>query len=467
MTEAELAKMNAIFYPKRIAVIGATGSPDKVGFNLLESVITGGFKGEIYPVHPRLETILGLKVYRSLDDLPAPVDLVIVGLNQFGTVEAVEVCGRLGVSGAVCVAGGFRETGEEGAALEKRLIEISKKYGIKVIGPNTLGFFNTEAGLDTTFFPMRLPAGKVSFVTQSGGIGLNIIAKSAEEGLGINKWIGAGNRSVLEIADYLEYLGEDPGTAVIGVFLEGVEDARRLVRSAGAAARKKPVVLYKVGKSDAINFAAMTHTGSVAGSHRLYKDSLEQFGVYLVNSVAELVASCKALSISPLPRGGRVGMYTYTAGPSIMALDILGQNGVTVPQFREETIAGIKAIIGENPPVVLKNPLDAVGLGFQAETYGRLVEAVLADENVDIVATFGCVHKNWRSPTEELITAGKNSGKPLVACYISTVAGCAADRQALHAAGIPLYISPEEAAWGISAMVHFGTRLGGAADGNN
>lgn len=458
MTKDDLEIMRGLFYPRSVAIIGATDSPAKVGYNLLESVVYGGFKGEIYPVHPRFESILGKRVYRSIDELPEPVDLVLVGLNQHATVEAVEQCGRLGVKGAVCVAGGFRETGDEGLALEKRLAESSRKYGIKVIGPNTLGMINTDADLDTSFYPLRLKKGNVSFVTQSGGIGLNIIQKATDEGLGINKWIGVGNRTVLEIADYLEYLAEDPGTGVIGVFLEGVDDARRLVRVAGEVARRKPVVVYKVGQSDAVNYAAMTHTGSVAGSHQLFRDIFKQFGILMVDSVPELVAACKALSLCPLPVGGRVGMYTYTAGPSIAALDQLAKRGITVPDLSAETITRIKGVLGENPPVILKNPLDAAGLGFQAETYGQLVEAVLDDPHVDLLATFSCIQKNWRNPTRELIAAKRSTGKPLLACYISTVQGVAEDREILQASGIPLYISPDEAAWGVSALVHYGLK---------
>jgi len=455
LTRDDLERMKGMFYPRSVAVIGATDAPDKVGYNLLESVVYGGFKGEIYPVHPRFKSILGKRVYRSIDELPGPVDLVLVGLNQHATVEAVEQCGRLGVKGAVCVAGGFRETGDEGLALEKRLVESSRKYGIKVIGPNTLGMINTDVDLYTSFYPQRLKKGNVSFVTQSGGIGLHIIQKSTDEGLGINKWIGVGNRTVLEIADYLEYLAEDPDTGVIGVFLEGVDDARRLVRVAGEVARRKPVVVYKVGQSDAVNYAAMTHTGSVAGSHQLFRDIFKQFGILMVDSVPELVAACKALSLCPLPADGRVGMYTYTAGPSIAALDQLAKRGITVPDLSSETITRIKGVLGENPPVILKNPLDAAGLGFQAETYGLLVEAVLDDPHVDLLTTFSCIQKNWRNPTCELIAAKRSTGKPILACYISTVQGVAEDREILQASGIPLYVSPDEAAWGAAALVHY------------
>jgi len=392
------------------------------------------------------------------------VDLALVGLNQQAAVEAIENCGRLGVKGAVCVAGGFRETGAEGLALEKRLVEISQKYGIKVVGPNTLGIINTDAFLNASFYPLRLKKGNFSVITQSGGIGLQIIRKSTDEGLGINKWIVVGNRTVLEFADYLEYLAGDPGTKVIGIFIEGVDDARRLAQVAGEVVRRKPVVVCKVGQSGAVSHAAMSHTGSVAGSHRLYVDIFRQFGVLLVDSILEMVAACKALSLSPLPAGGRAGMYTYTAGPSIVALDQLAGRGITIPSLSKETITSIKEILGGNPPVILKNPLDSAGLGYRSDLYGRLVEALMADSNIDILVTFGCVHKNWRNPTSELIAAQRKYLKPLLACYISTVQGCDEDRAALQAAGIPLYISPDEAAWGVAALVHYGLKAGGAND---
>jgi acetyltransferase len=459
----ELSRINKMFYPERITVIGATDSPDRVGYNLLESVVFGGFNGEVYPVHPRLETLLGLKVYPSVEELPATPDLAIVSLNQHGTVEALEQCGKMGVQGAVCVSGGFKETDEAGRQLEEQLKAVAAKYNIKVVGPNTLGFINTRAGLSATFYPMRLPTGNISFISQSGGMGLSIIGKCMDEGIGINKWIGAGNRSVLEIADYIEYLCADESTDVIGVFLEGVEDARRLALTAGEVLRKKPVVIFKVGESDEVGYATITHTGSLASPHRLYMDIFAQHGMLTVSGVPELVAACKALSLCSLPKGKRVGMFTYSAGPSIVALDKLAQSGITVPPLAGSTIDRIKKIIGDNPPVVLKNPLDAVGLGFLPEIYGRLAEAVMDDPGMDLLATFSCYHKNWRNPSSELIAAGKKIQKPILACYISAIDDIREDRKLLQAAGIPLYTSPDESAWGISALLHYTNLSGGEA----
>ena len=450
--------MRRFFDPRSVAVVGATDSPDRVGYNLLDSLVNGGFKGNIYPVHPKLKEILGIRVYPSCIDIPDQVDLVLIALNQRDTIDVVEHCGKLGIKGAVSVAGGFRETGDEGRALEKRLVEISKKYGIKVVGPNTLGMMNLEVNLNASFYPISLKKGNVSLISQSGGMGFSIIQKCSDEGLGINKFVGVGNRTVLEFSDYLEFLAEDPGTKVIGVFLEGVDDARRLVQIAGEVACKKPVVMYKVGHSDAVNEATLTHTGSVAGPYQLFRDIFKQFGVLLADSVPELVAACKALSLCRLPAGGQVGIYTYTAGPSIAALDRLADREISIPGLAPETGRKIKAILGEDLPVILRNPIDSGGLGIQPETYGLLVEAALEDPGFDILATFSCPHKNWRNPTKELIAAHKKSSKPLLTCYISTVKGVEADREALQQAGIPLYISPDETAWGVAALVHYGQK---------
>ncbi|HHW43943.1 MAG TPA: hypothetical protein GXX25_09095 [Desulfotomaculum sp.] len=453
--------LHSIFYPRSVAVIGVTESPDRVGYCLLESLIHAGFQGRIYPVHPRLKTLQGLPVYRSLEEVPGPVDLAVIGVNQVATVDAVEQCGKMGVKGVVCVAGGYREMGDEGLALEDRLIATARKYNIEIVGPNTLGLINTDAGLNTTFYPLRLPRGRVSFVCQSGGVGLTIIHKAVDEGLGINKWVGVGNRSTLEMSDYLHYLAADDGTAVIGVFVEGTDNARRLVQVAGEVARQKPVVFYKVGRSGAVDFAAQTHTGSMAGSYAMYRQILGQFGLPVVDSALEMVAACKALALAPRPRGNRVGVVTHTAGPSIVLLDEVSLRGGVFPGFQPETLEEIKAVLGENPAVVVKNPLDAAGQAMQAHPFGRLVDAVIADPGVDLLVAIYCPHLHWRCPTAELLAARQKSNKPILALYIASQEAVKEERELLQSRGIPVYTTPEEAAWGVAALLHYASRQGG------
>jgi len=453
--------MHKLFNPRSVVVVGATDSPDRVGYNILESVLYGGFKGKVFPVHPRLDTLQGLKVYPTLEDVPEPVDVALVAVNQFATVETIAQCGRLGIKAAICLAGGYRETGADGLRLEERLISTAREHGIALVGPNTLGLINTGADFYSTFYPLRLPKGRVSLLSQSGGLGLTIMHKAADEGLGINKWVGVGNRSTLEMSDYLEYLAQDEETDVIGIFLEGTEQARDLVQTAARIVKSKPVVIYKAGRLAATEYAALTHTGTASGSYQMYRDILmNQFGVLMVDSVAELVAACKALSVSTLPAGGGLGIVTHTAGPSIALLDSATHQGISVPPLQQETINQIKDVLGQNPPVVLKNPLDTVGVGFAPDMYGRVVNAVLDDPGIDLLVAIYCLHKNWRFPSSELVAAQQRSGKPVLAYYVSTWEGCREDRQLLQQAGVPLYISPDEAAGAVSALVHYGNMRG-------
>ncbi|MFA5385501.1 MAG: CoA-binding protein [Eubacteriales bacterium] len=447
--------LHPLFYPRSAAVLGAGADPEKVGFNIFESIVYGGFKGPLYPIHPKLKNILGYDVYPSLDKVPGPVDVAVIALNQFSTVDVLEECARCGVKGILSIAGGFREVGAEGVKLENKLAERANELGIPLIGPNTLGFINDDGNFYATFYPLRLIKGGVSVISQSGGMGLTIIQKALDEMMGMNKWIGVGNRAVLEFSDYLAYLGDDPSTRVIGVFMEGSEDALKFVKLIREVCLKKPVVVFKAGQTKESDYLAMTHTGSLAGPYRLYKDILKQNGAIVVDTVEELVASCKALCLSQLPEGKRVGVLTHTAGPSIVAADYMLQLGCELPKYAPETIQKVLDVIGQNPPVVLKNPLDAAGLGSPALTYGRITDAVLGDPSVDMILAIYCLHKNWRFPSQEIIDARNKWNKPAVAYYVSTVGDSDKDREMLQKEGVPLYINAREAARAVYALYEY------------
>ncbi|MEW5920006.1 MAG: CoA-binding protein [Bacillota bacterium] len=463
---AAAAKLRSIFYPRSVALLGASDDPKRVGYNIFNSLTGGGFTGSIYPVHPRLQTVLGYRVYPSLAALPEQVDLAVIALNERATIAAIEECAAGGVRGAVCIAGGYRETNDAGSGLEAELLATARRCGVSFIGPNTLGFINNDNGLNTTFYPMQLPRGNVSFISQSGGMGLDFICRAVDAELGLNKWIGAGNRSDFEFADYLAFLGEDEGTGVIGLYLEGTEQAARMVRIAGNLA--KPVVVYKAGRSGAADFAALTHTGSMAGSHSVYRDIFQQFGVYAVESMSELVTAVKALSLAPLPRGKRIGLMTHTAGPSIVAADVLLERGCVLPPLTPRTLAKVRELTGPNPPFALKNPLDVAGMGFMVDVYGQYLELLAADPNVDLVLAFFCHNTNphWPFPSSELVRVRQQSGKPVVACYISRAAHLPAERAILEGGGVPLYAFPEEAAQAALALVWWAGRKSAMVKGS-
>ncbi len=323
MDQALRNKLDRMFSPRSVAVIGAGAEPDKVGHAIMDSIVTGGFPGRIYPIHPRHKEILGLRVYKDLDELPEVPDLAVVALNQRSTVTTTARLRELGVSGASLIVGGYAEMGPDGSTLQRQLKEAAGD--MPVVGPNTLGFLNARAKLNVTFYPRALNPGNVSFLSQSGGIGLAVKGRADDEGLGIAKWVGVGNRVNLEFDTLLDYLMDDPETQVIGIFTEGTANPAQFVRQLAKVATHKPVVVYKGGLGEDADRVTVSHTGAAAGQARIWEGALRQAGAFSVRSSSEMVCVCKALSVGKVPAGKRIGIFTHTAGPSIVAWDTLSE----------------------------------------------------------------------------------------------------------------------------------------------
>jgi len=452
MDQAFRKRMDRMFSPASVAVIGAGATPDKVGHAIMDSLVTGGFPGPIYPVHPRHEEILGLKVYPDLDELPEVPDLVVVALNQRSTVEMTARVREMGVGGASIIAGGYAEMGDNGSKLQEQLREAAGD--MPVVGPNTLGFLNAGASLNVTFYPRVLHPGNVSFLSQSGGIGLGMKGRADDEGLGIAKWIGVGNRVNLEFHTLLEYFKDDPETDVIGVFIEGSADPRLFVRSLAEITPFKPVLVYKGGLGEKADRVTVTHTGASAGAEGIWEGALEQAGAQMVSSVSEMIAACKALAVGKVPKGKRLGIFTHTAGPSIVAWDILQKEpGAALPDLEERTIQRIAEILGPSVPVVYKNPVDGAAGAFLPEPFHDIAEAMLQDRSIDALLTIFCEHKNWIYPSDVLIELAGRYPQPIIACFIGTLQKVASDRARLHDAGVPTYVLPEDAAVGMQALL--------------
>ncbi len=452
MDQALRTRLNRMFYPSSIAVIGAGNTPDKVGHAIMDSIVTGEFKGRVYPVHPRHKSVFGLRVYRSLDQLPEVPDLAVVALNQHLTVQATRTLSEMGVGGASVIAGGYAEMGSKGLQLQNDLQAAAGD--MPVVGPNTLGFVNTWADLNVTFYPRLLHRGRVSFLSQSGGIGLALKGKADDEGLGFSKWIGVGNRVNLEFHTLLEYLAEDPHTNVIGIFAEGSSDPRKLVSTIRCVAKHKPVVFYKGGRGKGADRVTISHTGAAAGLDAIWNGALLQAGAEIVNSAPEMIAVCKALTVARRPGGKKIGIFTHTAGPSIVAWDILqGVPQCELSDLAQETLARIAHILGPSVPVVYKNPVDGAGGAFLTGPYHDIAEAILSDPSVDVLLAIFCEHKNWSYPSGALIDLAKRFPKPIIACFIGTIQKIEAHRRQLHDAGVPTYVMPEEAARGLAALL--------------
>jgi acetate---CoA ligase (ADP-forming) subunit alpha len=445
-------RLDRMFAPKSVAVIGAGASPDKVGHAIMDSIVTGGFPGSIYPIHPRHSEILGLRVYKDLDELPEIPDLAVVALNQRVTVKMTARLSQMGVGGASLIAGGYAEMGEEGLRLQAELREAARD--MPIVGPNTLGFLNARALINVTFYPRVLQPGHVSFLSQSGGIGLGIKGRADDEGLGIAKWIGVGNRLNLEFHTLLEYLRDDPDTRVIGIFTEGSSNPRAFVEQVALTTPRKPVIVYKGGLGDDADKVTMTHTGAAAGSALIWQGALKQAGAESVSSVSEMVAVCKALSVAKTPAGKRLGIFTHTAGPSIVAWDVLrDEPGCVLAELSRETIDRIVGILGPSVPVVYKNPVDGAAGAFLTKPFHDIAEAILCDPSVDALLAIFCEHKNWPYPSDALIDLASRFQQPIVACFIGSIRKIEVDRSRLHEAGVPTYVLPEEAALGMRALL--------------
>lgn len=452
MDHALRERLGRMFAPRSVAVIGAGAHPDKVGHAIMDSLVTGRFPGAIYPIHRRHQEILGLKVYRDLDDLPEVPDLAVVALNQRSTVDSVARLSAMGVAGASVIAGGYAEMGSEGAKLQDRLKEAAGL--MPIVGPNTLGFLNARAALNVTFYPRVLRPGNVSFLSQSGGIGLGLKGRSDDEGLGIAKWIGVGNRVNLEFSTLLEYLRYDPDTSVIGIFTEGSADPRGFIAQLAEITPNKPVVVYKGGRGEKADRVTVTHTGAAAGSDLIWDGALKQAGAESVSSIWEMISVCKALSFGKAPRGKRIGIFTHTAGPSIVAWDILQKEpGCTLADLSEDTLHRIAEILGPTVPVVHKNPVDGAAGAFLTKPFHDIAEAILDDPSVDALLAIFCEHKNWPYPSDALIELAHRYSQPIIACFIGTLQKVADDRDRLQAAGVPTYVLPEDAALGLRALL--------------
>ena len=448
-------RIKKIMEPDSIAVVGASSEVSNLGNQAVYSILKSGYQGKVFPVHPRSKQVYGLKVYPSLYSINQPIDLCIITLNPLATVELIEVCGKLDIPSAICISGGFGELGERGKKLEKKLYQLAKKNNVEIVGPNTLGIINMDKKLNATFCPLDyLKNGNVSMLSQSGGIGYSFLSESVNECIGINKWIGVGNRGTLEFSDYLNYLGNDDSTDVIAMYLEGTDKPREFIEAANRVRQKKPIVIYMVGRSKIAREAALTHTGSMASSYKMYSDIFDQFGLLKAQNITELVAKCKALSIAPLPNGSRVAIVTMSSGPSIAAVDELIERGAKIQQFSEKTIFNLEKVL-KTKDIFFKNPLDIPGVGFNAVKFGEVIDIVLGDPNIDILLPIFSYFEKWRFPTPEIINSSKKYRKPIIACYIGTKKQVEKEIEPLHSNNIPVYTNVDCAVLGISALIDY------------
>ena len=374
------------FEPRSVAVIGALREGWFGGYVIIKNLRVFGFPGEIYPVNPRYDKVLGLDVYASVKDIPAMVDLVIIMTPAAVVPSVLEECGACGVRAAIVVSDGFAERSEEGARLQKELVSVGRREGIRILGPNTVGVTNTANGLVTTPYEFGYSSIRRGFVALAGQTGIIAPQAVPYEDLqyGISKICDFGNKCDVDEADLLEYLAEDAETKVIAMYLEAIRDGRRFLATAKRVVEKKPVIVLKSGRSEAGAKAAASHTGTLAGDDKIYDAAFRQAGVLRIQNFRELFEIPKIFG-QPRPKGNRIAMVTMTGGAGVMSTDIAYECGLELARFSEET----SNRLGEIFPSLAKNPSD-VGPALFADDiiqiYKKAIEAALEDEGVDCVS---------------------------------------------------------------------------------
>jgi acetyl coenzyme A synthetase (ADP forming)-like protein len=447
----ELMKLDALFRPRSVAIIGASRTPGKVGHILTKNVIESGFPGGIYPINPKADEILGKRCYPSITEISDEVDLAVVSIPSNYVLQVAEECGEKGVKALIVISAGFKEIGREGALLEEGLVKIGKKHGMRIQGPNCLGIIDTSTPLNLTFAAGMPREGKIGFVSQSGALGTAVLDWILKEEIGFHSFVSLGNKGDLDEVDFIEAMGQDNDISVILLYLESIEEGRRFLDVASRVAEEKPVIILKGGTSTAGARAAGSHTGALVGSFLAYKTAFDKAGVILAESVKELFNYGLAFTEQPAPKSEGIAIVTNAGGPGILATDLSEKLGLRLSGLSSETQSQLREFLP--PAAATGNPVDVLG-DAKADRYAYAVEKVLRDGHVNAVVVILTPQAMTESmaTAEGLVEANRRfSGKPMVAVFMGGESVEEA-RGYLKRNGIPCYDFPDEAIKTVSAL---------------
>ncbi|HTA19047.1 MAG TPA: acetate--CoA ligase family protein, partial [Polyangia bacterium] len=437
--------------PRAVAVIGASRHRGTIGGELFHNLATRDFAGAIYPVNRSADVVQMAHAYRTLSDIPGPVDLAVIVLPHDQVLAAVDECARKEVKALVVIGAGFAETGEAGVALQREIAERARRAGMRLVGPNCLGLLSTEPGceLNATFAPTWPPAGNVAVSSQSGAVGLAILDYARSLGIGISQFASVGNRADVSSNDLLERWEVDPRTRVILLYLESFGNPRRFMEIARRVSRSKPIVAVKSGRSSVGARAASSHTGALATPDVTVDAILAQAGVIRTDTIEQLFDVAALLAHQPIPAGNRIAIVTNAGGPGIMAADACEANGLTLPSLGEETMRALAHVLP--PEAALKNPVDMIA-SASPQQFEETIRAVLKDAAIDAVLAL-YVPPLVTAPKDVALAIARASAgapKPIAACLLGSE-GIAEAREVLRAAQVPVYAFPEGA---VIALAH-------------
>jgi acetyl coenzyme A synthetase (ADP forming)-like protein len=450
--------LDAFFNPQSIAVIGASRDPEKLGYAVLANLKEGGFPGQLYPINLKADEILGFKAYPSVLDITDPVELAVIVIPYQFVPAVLEQCGQKGVKAVVVISAGFREAGREGLERERELIEVARRYNLRLIGPNCLGVIDTATPLNASFAAGMPPAGPIAFMSQSGALGTAVLDLAMAGHIGFSKFISLGNKADVSEIDLLEALADDADSKVILIYVEGVPDGQRFIQVARQVTRQKPVVAIKSGVTASGSRAVSSHTGSLAGSEAAYKAAFEQAGVIRAASMEALFDYALAFAYQPLLKGDRIGIVTNAGGPGILATDALEHAGLEIPRLSGETVRALEEYLPGAASAA--NPVDVLGDAL-ADRYEHAVRLVLADSNVDglIVILTPQAMTEIKETAEAVGQLAQGADKPVLGCFMGE-ARVEAGIEVLRQCGVPNYPFPERAATALAAMSKYRCELG-------
>ncbi|MDH5467730.1 MAG: acetate--CoA ligase family protein [Candidatus Aminicenantes bacterium] len=452
-------RLNSLFYPRSIAVIGASRQPGSVGQSLLANIIDSRYQGIVYPVNPKAKGILGIKCYRNVIEIPDVVDLAVIVVPSPFVLEVLEECGRKHIKGAIVISAGFKEIGGEGAELEEKVKKIIEKYGLSLVGPNCLGVINTdpELSMNATFGTKMSKEGNIALISQSGALCVAVLDYAKESNIGFSKFISMGNKAGLNENELLLYLKNDPKTDVILMYLEDLSKGREFMNIArettNSPTNPKPIIALKAGRTLLGARAASSHTGSLAGSDKVYDAIFSQCGVLRGETLEEIFDYVKAFSSQPLPKGDKVAIVTNSGGPGILATDSCIRYGLNIASFSPTTMNTMKKILP--PTASLNNPVDLIAEA-QEEQYKATLRAILKDKNVHscIIILTPTAFTDVEKIADTIVTVSKEFKKPVLCCFLG-VYDVSKGIEILEENGIPDYRFPESAARVLSEMTKF------------
>jgi acetyltransferase len=451
--------LDVFFSPKTVAVVGATENPGSVGRTLLWNLLTSPFGGTVYPVNPKRPSVLGIKAYASITEIPEEVDLAVIVTPPPSIPAIIRECGENGVRGAVVISAGFKEIGPEGAALEQKLLEEARAANVRIIGPNCLGVMSPLSGLNATFATAIARPGSVGFISQSGALCTAVLDWSLKEMVGFSAFISVGSMVDVGWGDLIYQLGNDPKTRSIVIYMESIGNARAFLSAAREVALNKPIIVIKPGRTAAAAKAAASHTGSLTGSDEVLEAAFRRSGVLRVNNIADLFYMAEVLAKQPRPRGPRLTIVTNAGGPGVLATDALitggGELADLSPQAMEAFNAVLPATWSHN------NPVDIIG-DASPERYAKALEIAAKDPNSDGMLVI-LTPQAMTDPTriaETLKPMAKLEGKPLIASWMGGV-DVAAGEEILNHANIPTFPYPDTAVRAFNYMWQYSYNLRG------